>query len=103
VQLWGFVFMGIGFLFFAAVMRYWHEHTVVTVAAFSVLLFFLDGGPYLTTFVLPQESFPMQIRSTFIGISAASGTFLRGKSLALTVLIWQAKSVLGWAHICFRC
>jgi len=35
--------------------------------------FFANAGPNTTTFVLPSESFPTEVRATCHGISAASG------------------------------
>lgn len=40
---------------------------------YCVLQFALNYGPNLTTFVLPSEVFPPEVRSTFNGVSAAMG------------------------------
>jgi PHS family inorganic phosphate transporter-like MFS transporter len=38
-----------------------------------VLIFSLNWGPNVSTYVLPPQSFPPQVRSSFFGISAAFG------------------------------
>jgi len=40
---------------------------------FLLFYFSVNWGPNMTTFVLPQELYPIQIRTTFNGIAAATG------------------------------
>jgi len=40
---------------------------------YCLLLFSLNAGPAMTTYVLPAQTFPIEIRSTYNGISAACG------------------------------
>jgi len=40
---------------------------------FCVMTFGINSGPSVTTFVLPSETFPAEVRSTFNGLSAAMG------------------------------
>lgn len=40
---------------------------------YCLLLFSLSYGPNLTTFILPAETFPKEVRSSFNGLSAAMG------------------------------
>jgi PHS family inorganic phosphate transporter-like MFS transporter len=49
-----------------------HNNTALFVI-YCFLLFSLSFGPNVTTFVLPAETYPHTIRSTFNGMSAALG------------------------------
>lgn len=40
---------------------------------FCVMTFGINSGPSVTTFVLPSETYPAEVRSTFTGLSAAMG------------------------------
>jgi PHS family inorganic phosphate transporter-like MFS transporter len=40
---------------------------------FCVMTYGINSGPSVTTFVLPSETFPAEVRSTFNGLSAAMG------------------------------
>ncbi len=42
-------------------------------AVYCLLLFSLSFGPNLSTFILPAETYPKEVRATFNGISAACG------------------------------
>lgn len=42
-------------------------------ALYCILLFSLSFGPNLTTYILPAETYPKEVRSTFNGFSAALG------------------------------
>ena len=53
-----------------------HKEGVTMLAlAYGFMFFCINFGPSMTTFILPQESYPMHIRSTCNGISAALGKF----------------------------
>jgi MFS family permease len=106
LQLVGFVLMGLCFAVIALV-----PGMTTAVAPFllvyGVSYFFTEFGPNVTTFVLPGELFPTQVRATGHGISAGVGKFgafigvflfpvLQG-SLGLrgTLLLTAGVSVLG--------
>jgi PHS family inorganic phosphate transporter-like MFS transporter len=42
-------------------------------AIYCVLLFSLSFGPNLSTFILPAQTYPKEVRATFNGVSAACG------------------------------
>jgi len=72
IQLFGFGLMAVAFLLIAAVPG------VVHAAGAFVLLYgmsylFSEFGPNTTTFVYPAEIFPVEVRTTGHGISAAAG------------------------------
>jgi MFS family permease len=74
IQLIGFFMMAVVFLLIGLVTA------ATTVAIPFVLLFgrsyfFSEFGPNTTTFVFPSEIFPVRVRTTADGISAAAGKF----------------------------
>ena len=73
-QVYGFIFQGVCF-FMLSVAFYplMKSQPGVLLGLYCLLLFSLNSGPSMTTFCLPAETFPMEIRTTFNGISAASG------------------------------
>ena len=48
------------------------EHTLIF-AAYLFLIFTLNWGVNVSTFVLPASCFPVHVRSTFNGLSSACG------------------------------
>jgi MFS family permease len=72
IQCLGFSLMAVAFLLIGLV-----PHVTTTVAPFVILFglsyFFTEFGPNTTTFVYPAEIFPVNVRTTGHGISAAAG------------------------------
>ncbi len=106
LQLIGFILMGVCFAVIGLV-----PGLTTAIAPFLIVYgvsyFFTEFGPNVTTFVLPGELFPTQVRATAHGISAGIGKFgafvgvflfpvLQG-SLGLrgTLLLTAGVSVLG--------
>ncbi|KAE8685461.1 putative inorganic phosphate transporter 1-12 [Hibiscus syriacus] len=75
IQLMGFTFMTL--FMFALSIPYHHwtlpHNRIRFVVMYSLTFFFSNFGPNATTFVVPAEIFQAQLRSTYQGISAASG------------------------------
>ncbi len=106
LQLVGFVLMG---LCFAVISLVPGMTTAVApfLLVYGVSYFFTEFGPNVTTFVLPGELFPTQVRATGHGISAGIGKFgafigvflfpVLQSSLGLrgTLLLTAGVSVLG--------
>jgi nitrate/nitrite transporter NarK len=72
LQFIGFAVMAAAFLTLGAV------HTLTTsivpfLAVFGLSYFFIEFGPNTTTFVLPSEVFPVNMRTTGHGIAAGVG------------------------------
>jgi MFS transporter, PHS family, inorganic phosphate transporter len=72
IQLFGFAMMALsyGVLFLFPVLT---TITVPFLLAYGLSYFFTEFGPNVTTFVYPAEIFPVQVRTTAHGISAAVG------------------------------
>ena len=72
LQLIGFAVMGLCFLVIAAVPG---MTTMVApfLLVYGVSYFFIEFGPNMTTFVMPSEIFPVDMRATGHGISAGVG------------------------------
>jgi MFS transporter, PHS family, inorganic phosphate transporter len=108
LQLIGFAVMGLCFLVIAAV-----PGMTTTVAPFllvyGVSYFFTEFGPNMTTFVMPSEIYPVDMRATGHGISAGVGKLgafigvflfpVLNSSLGLrgTLLLTAGVSALGFA------
>jgi MFS transporter, PHS family, inorganic phosphate transporter len=108
LQLLGFAMMGLCFLLIAAI-----PGMTTTVAPFllvyGVSYFFTEFGPNMTTFVMPSELYPVDMRATGHGISAGVGklgafigVFLfpllqSGLGLRGTLLLTAGVSVAGLA------
>jgi len=94
LQVYGFLFIGFACTLVAAL---WTTLTDCNDACttksnilFAVYLLFyysVNWGPNMTTFVLPQEIYPIEIRGTFGGIAAAAG------KLGALVGIWLFEEV----------
>eukprot|EP00301_Raphidiophrys_heterophryoidea_P003359 c11520_g2_i2.p1 GENE.c11520_g2_i2~~c11520_g2_i2.p1 ORF type:complete len:133 (+),score=30.14 c11520_g2_i2:296-694(+) len=52
---------------------YGHVSQGVLFAMFCLMTFAINSGPSVTTYVLPSETFPPEVRSSFNGLSAAMG------------------------------
>lgn len=72
IQLLGFGMMGAMFLLIGLVPGV-TQYAAPFVVLYGVSYFFTEFGPNTTTFVYPAELFPVQVRTTGHGISAALG------------------------------
>jgi len=70
-QFWGFLFIAFSFILMGT--TYNHISDTWLFFLFCVMTFGINSGPSVTTFVLPSETFPAEVRSTFNGLSAAMG------------------------------
>jgi len=74
LSLWGFVMMGVFFALFGVLFTI--SDKGLTGAKFGVfcgMIFSQAWGCNLSTYVLPTQLFPREVRATFHGLSAASG------------------------------
>jgi len=72
LQMLGFVFMAIAYSSIALIPAIVTDVTSLLIV-FGSTFFFINMGPNTTTFVVPVEVFPTQIRSTGHGIAASAG------------------------------
>ncbi|RQM11275.1 hypothetical protein B5M09_013570 [Aphanomyces astaci] len=96
----GFAMLTILFL----VMAIWltelkTSYRTLFVVIYSFAQFFFNFGPNTTTFVIPAEVFPTQVRSTDHEISAASGK--AGAILAAQGFSVVAKSSFGFCGVLY--
>jgi len=77
LQVYGFLFIAFCFVLlaclFAPLAHGKHKNPDALFAVYCLLLFSLSWGPNLTTYLLPAETYPKEVRATFNGISAACG------------------------------
>jgi PHS family inorganic phosphate transporter-like MFS transporter len=73
LQIIGFLGIALSFVLLALLYSPLHSAPSMLYVVYCVLLFFLSFGPNVTTFVLPASLYPVEIRSSFNGLSAACG------------------------------
>ncbi len=69
----GFLLITLGFLLLAFLIEPLRDDNTALFSVYCILLFALNSGPNVTTFVLPSETYPKGVRATCNGISAAMG------------------------------
>lgn len=71
IQLQGFFFMAVLY----GILAIWLDElsSGLLIVIYGLTFFFSNFGPNCTTFILPSETFPQEVRSTFNGLSAACG------------------------------
>jgi PHS family inorganic phosphate transporter-like MFS transporter len=72
IQVIGFVVMALAYASISLVPALL-SHTLAFLLVYAVSYFFVEFGPNTTTFVYPAEVFPVNVRATGNGISAATG------------------------------
>lgn len=111
LQHWGFVSNAVTAAAFAGFSALAPENKVANFSVFCLLVTSLNWGPNVSTYVLPTETFPAAVRSSFFGLSAAmgkAGALIGGAAfgpiassgtngLAIVLLLCSALSVTGAA------
>jgi len=71
IQLQGFLFMAVLY----GILAIWLDklNSGLLIVIYGLTYFFSNFGPNCTTFILPSETFPYEVRSTLNGFSAACG------------------------------
>lgn len=73
IQLQGFVFMAVLYGALAAFLEPMKDNAALLLIVYGLTYFFSNFGPNSTTFILPSESFPFEVRSSLNGFCAAMG------------------------------
>jgi len=73
MQLFGFAAMTITFLIMGITFHQLTKIPTLFIIVYGLTFFFSNFGPNTTTFIIPGEVFPTQVRATCHGISAAAG------------------------------
>jgi len=73
IQVQGFVFMFFAYGGLGVFLTQLEKSSVLLLMVYGLTYFFSNFGPNSTTFLLPAESFPEEVRSTLNGFCAASG------------------------------
>ena len=73
LQIYGFILISVCFIALAVLSTPLQDSPHALFLLYCILLFALTFGPNVTTYILPAEVYPKEIRSTFNGISAACG------------------------------
>jgi PHS family inorganic phosphate transporter-like MFS transporter len=107
IQIAGFILAAVAYTALAFEFQYARHNKGLLFTTFCFLTFTLNFGPNVTTFVLPQETFPVEVRSTFNGFSAALaklgavvgvvvyGPLAEIMGLPLTLVVCAIVSLLG--------
>jgi len=100
LQSWGFVAIAASCLLLAAVFKQQRDSKALLFAAACVLIVSLNWGCNVSTYVLPAESFPAEVRSSFFGLSAAMGKFGAIAGTATFQVITAAWGFFGTFVVC---
>jgi len=100
VTLQGFAAMSILYYAIGANWSFLRHYPVVLVSLYGMTFFFANYGPNTTTFILPSLTFSPECRSTWNGISAASGKL---GALAGATLFAPAADALGDDNVMIIC
>mmetsp|Transcript_29426 Transcript_29426/g.62644 ORF Transcript_29426/g.62644 Transcript_29426/m.62644 type:complete len:497 (-) Transcript_29426:13-1503(-) len=73
IQLQGFVFMAIIYAILGFYLNSLKDYSGLLLFVYGLTYFFSNFGPNSTTFILPSETFPAEVRSSLNGFCAASG------------------------------
>jgi len=73
IQLQGFAFMALLYAILAFWMEPMEDFPTILLLVYGLTYFFSNFGPNSTTFILPSETFPTEVRSTLNGVCAACG------------------------------
>mmetsp|Transcript_15815 Transcript_15815/g.14312 ORF Transcript_15815/g.14312 Transcript_15815/m.14312 type:complete len:578 (+) Transcript_15815:34-1767(+) len=107
LQVYGFTVIAFFFLGLSGLCLLDSTPPAILFTVYCGLLFCLSAGPNLTTFILPAEQYPKNVRSTFNGISAAlgklgavTGAYLYGplanvSSYVIVMLVCANLSLIG--------
>lgn len=73
IQLQGFVFMAVLYAALGFFLEDLKSSSAVLLMIYGLTYFFSNFGPNSSTFILPSESFPYEVRSSLNGFCAAMG------------------------------
>jgi len=73
IQLHGFIFMAALYGILGASLDSLSNEPALLLLIYGLTYFFSNFGPNSTTFILPSESFPFEVRSSLNGFCAAAG------------------------------
>jgi MFS family permease len=94
IQLLGFAMMTVTFGLLAFIPNL-AQMTVPFIVIYGISFFFTEFGPNATTFVYPSEIFPVRVRTTGHGISAATGKLGGFLGVFLFPFLMHWKGLLG--------
>lgn len=95
IQIQGFVVMAVLYAVLAVALEGLEGFPVMLLIVYGLTYFFSNFGPNSTTFILPSETFPPEVRSTLNGVCAATGK----AALGLRASGWP---ISGELHRCCR-
>ena len=99
-QVYGFFFQAAAFTAMAVgFYPLQQSNPTLLYVLYCILLFSLNSGPSMTTFCIPAEAFPYEIRTTYNGISAAAGK-LGAACGAFMVCVVCALGLYIYIYVC---
>ena len=94
-QVVSFLLISFAFFLFAGLYDFLlRTNSDAAFALYCVLYFTVIGGPNVTTYVLPSETYPVSVRSTFNGISAALGKLGAATGAAIVSMDYVLRHVV---------
>merc|ERR1719506_1843888 len=73
IQIQGFVAMAVLYAALAIFLNDLKAYSIPLLSVYGLTFFFSNFGPNSTTFILPSESFPFEVRTSLNGFCAAMG------------------------------
>eukprot|EP00413_Alexandrium_margalefii_P002553 CAMPEP_0204516604 /NCGR_PEP_ID=MMETSP0661-20131031/3232_1 /ASSEMBLY_ACC=CAM_ASM_000606 /TAXON_ID=109239 /ORGANISM="Alexandrium margalefi, Strain AMGDE01CS-322" /LENGTH=450 /DNA_ID=CAMNT_0051521969 /DNA_START=9 /DNA_END=1361 /DNA_ORIENTATION=- len=73
IQLQGFLFMALLYFGLGLFLEKMKDDPMILLLVYGLTYFFSNFGPNSTTFILPSETFPFEVRSSLNGLCAAMG------------------------------
>jgi PHS family inorganic phosphate transporter-like MFS transporter len=99
IQIIGFVAISAIFVVLGAAYQHIIKYPALFFVIYGLTFFFSNFGPNTTTYIVPGEAFPVSIRSTCHGISAASGKI----GAVIGVSVFPYLEPYGLSTIFFAC
>merc|ERR1719460_649411 len=91
IQITGFVMMAMLYGGLAIFLNDLKAYSIPLLSIYGLTFFFSNFGPKSTTFILPSESFPFEVRTSLNGFCAAMG------KLGATLGSACFKPIVNWA------
>jgi len=103
MQLMGFVMMSVLFLLISFTYPSLKENPALFLTLYGLTFFCSNWGPNTTTYIIPGEIYPPQIKATSHGLSAAAGKAGATVGAATFQLFEPKTSELGLQHAMLAC
>jgi len=99
-QMIGFLALGTTYILIASIFETLLLLPGLFIFLYGLTFFFANAGPNTTTFVIPSETFPTEVRATCHGLSAAAGKLGAVIGASMMAPILQSGGIPSVLYIC---